>query len=125
MKFINQKIVWTLFSSLLCLVLFSYPYSSKANGNLIINSEMKTERKLAFKYCQSIDKNLFEGLDNEFILKYEYFFSSIPNKSIENVNDFIDNFIKEVGSICADQLTEEDIIEFNTYFEKFYFKNNK
>ena len=123
MKFINQKVFKTLYSVLLSFILISHPYSAKANSNLI-NPEMKIERKLAYKYCQSIDKNLFEGLDNELILKYQYFFSSISKKSIENVNEFMENFIKEVDSICTNKLKEEEINEFNSYVEEFYFKNN-
>ena len=121
MKFINQKLFKTLYSVLLSFILISHPYSAKANGNLI-NPEIKIERKLAYKYCQSIDKSLFEGLDNELILKYQYFFSSVSKNSIENVNEFMGNFIKEVDSICPNKLKIEEIKEFNSYFEEFYFK---
>ena len=38
-----------------------------------------TKNQFAHKYCDSLKKNLFKGLDKESILKYEYFFSSIPD----------------------------------------------
>ena len=120
MKFINQKLYKNLYALLFSLILLFYSCSVKANDNLLLNSEMKIERKLAYKYCQSIDKKLFEGLDNELILKYEYFFSSFSKDSIENGN--IDNFIKEVDSLCSYKLTNEDIKEFNEYFQKFFSK---
>ena len=120
MKFINQKLFKNLYALLFSLILLFYSCSVKANDNLLFNSEMIIERKLANKYCQSIDKNLFEGLDNELILKYEYFFSSFSKDSIENGN--IDNFIKEVDSLCSYKLTNEEIKEFNEYFQKFFFK---
>ena len=82
---------------------------------------METERNLAFKYCQSIDKNLFEGLDNEFTLKYEYFFSSISKESIKDETKFIENFKSQVYSICSYKLTDKDKNDFNNYFKKFYF----
>ena len=50
-----------------------------------------TEKKIAHnnlakKYCDSLEKNLFKGLDKESTLKYEYFFSSIPDNFIEDEN---------------------------------------
>jgi len=53
------------------------------NG-LPIFGEINCEKKIANKYCDSLEKNLFKGIDKESTLKYEYFFSSIP-----------DNFIKD------------------------------
>ena len=51
--------------------------------------EIYTEKKIAYnylakKYCDSLEKNLFTGLDEESTLKYEYFFSSIPDNSIKS-----------------------------------------
>jgi len=88
-----------------------------------INLEMKVEKELASKYCQAIEKNLFEGLDKEFALKYEYFFSSIPKKTIPNMNLFMENFVYEVQSICDYKFSDSNKNEFLKYFEKFYFGN--
>ena len=56
---------------------------------LPIFGEIYTEEKiannhLAKKYCDSLEKNLFQGLDKESTLKYEYFFSSIPDNYIKD-----------------------------------------
>ena len=53
-----------------------------------------TEKKiannyLAKKYCDSLEKNLFKGLSKESTLKYEYFFSSIPDNYIKDKNKFL------------------------------------
>ena len=48
-----------------------------------------TSNQLAEKYCDSLGKNLFTGLDQESTLKYEYFFSAIPENSIQDQNKYI------------------------------------
>ena len=53
------------------LILFSAPAFS---------NDTNTERNLAYKYCKSVETNMFKGLDNERILKYEYFFNSVNKK---------------------------------------------
>ena len=68
--------------------------------------EIYTEKKiadnhLAEKYCDSLEKNLFKGLDKESTLKYEYFFSSIPDNYIKDDNKFLEIFKYEVKSICS------------------------
>tara|TARA_Y100001978_G_C23603465_1_gene389923 strand:- start:153 stop:464 length:312 start_codon:yes stop_codon:yes gene_type:complete len=83
-------------------------------------THIKIERNIALKYCQSIDERLFEGLDNEKILKYQYFFSSITNESIKNFNEFIKDFKLAVYSICSYELTKSNEEEFYYYFNKFY-----
>tara|TARA_Y100001978_G_C23449005_1_gene316755 strand:+ start:262 stop:636 length:375 start_codon:yes stop_codon:yes gene_type:complete len=94
-----------LISILLVSILFFYSESAISKVNNI-------ESQIAYKYCDSKDKNLFEGLDNERILKYEYYFNSINvetlNKELKNIN----NFSKEVESICSYNLSLEDIEEF-------------
>ena len=62
------------------LILLSVPAFSNNNNN-------NTVRNLAYKYCKSIESNMFKGLDDERILKYEYFFNSV-NK--ENINEGIE-----------------------------------
>ena len=53
-----------------------------------INKEKIANNYLAKKYCDSLEKNLFKGLDKESTLKFEYFFSSIPDNFIKDENDF-------------------------------------
>ena len=67
------------------LISFLIGFTIKINliNALPIFGEIYTEKKidhkdLAKKYCDSLEKNLFKGLDKESTLKYEYFFSSIP-----------------------------------------------
>ena len=72
---------------------------------LPIFGEIYTEKKIAYshlakKYCDSLEKNLFKGLDRESTLKYEYFFSSIPDNFIQNENKFLEIFKSDVKSIC-------------------------
>tara|TARA_Y100000589_G_C26652671_1_gene426643 strand:+ start:54 stop:416 length:363 start_codon:yes stop_codon:yes gene_type:complete len=63
------------------------------------------ERNLAFKYCDSLEKNMFKGLDNERILRYKYFFSSINLEEIRSLS----NFPLEVENICSYKLSNEEI----------------
>ena len=44
------------------LILYSLPAFS---------NETNTESNLAYKYCKSIESNMFKGLEDERILKYE------------------------------------------------------
>ncbi len=77
------------------------------------------ERNLALKYCDSLERNLFKGLDNEKILKYKYFFSSLD---VEEIKSF-SNFAFEVKSICSYKLSNEEIEDIK--FElKNYLSNN-
>ena len=83
-------------------ILFFYSESAFAKvGNI--------EKNLAYKYCDSIEKNLFKGLDNEKILKYKYFFSSINEEEIKRELKNLNNFAPEVESICSYKLSIEEI----------------
>tara|TARA_Y100001978_G_C23523741_1_gene351540 strand:+ start:260 stop:637 length:378 start_codon:yes stop_codon:yes gene_type:complete len=67
------------------------------------------ERNLAYKYCDSLEKNLFNGLENERILKYKYLFSSINVEEINEEIKSLDNFGLEVDTICSYKLSNEEI----------------
>ena len=67
------------------------------------------ERNLAYKYCDSLERNLFKGLDNERILKYKYFFSSINTEEITEEIKSLNNFPSEVETICSYTLRDEEI----------------
>ena len=88
-----------------------------------INTEKKTanNNNLAKKYCDSLEKNLFKGLDKESILKYEYFFSSIPNNYIKDENKFLEIFKSDVKSICSYDIAKSNEKEFKSFLE-IYFK---
>ena len=99
------------------------------NFNLInslpIFGEIYTEKKtynnqLAKKYCDSLEKNLFKGLDVESTLKYEYFFSSIPDNYIKDENKFLEIFKSDVKSICSYEISKSNEIEFKSFLKNYF-----
>ena len=121
-KFIRNFFFKKIYSFLFCFILFMNVTLAEAVDMDKINPDIRIETKMAYKYCQSIEKRLFAGLDNELILKYEYFFSSIPKDSINDINKFMENFSFQVDSICSYKLNETNIKEFNIFLERFYFE---
>ena len=57
-----------------------------------ISAKRYPQQPTGGKYCDSLGKNLFTGLDKESTLKYEYFFSAIPENSIKDQNKFLKEF---------------------------------
>ena len=76
---------------------------------------------MAKKYCDALEKNLFKGLDNESTLKYEYFFSSIPEDYIKDEDKFLETFKSDIQSICSNEISKSNEKEFK-FFLKNYFK---
>ncbi len=109
-KFIVSNILF-----LAILFLYSEPVFSNDN-NMEIN--------LAYKYCKSIESNMFKGLDNERILKYEYFFNSINKEAKNEGSEILSNFTSEVQKICTYKLKSEEIEEFRQALKE-YLSNNK
>mgnify|MGYP001419686318 FL=1 len=90
-----------------------------------VSGEIYTEKKidknqLAIKYCDSLKKNLFKGLDKESILKYEYFFSSIPDDFINDENKFLEIFKSDVKSICLYEVSESNEKEFKSFLKNYF-----
>ena len=87
-----------------------------------INTEKKTanNNNLAKKYCDSLEKNLFKGLDKESILKYEYFFSSIPDDYIKDNNKFLEIFKSDVKSICSYDISKSNEKEFKSFLDNYF-----
>ena len=81
------------------------------------------EKNLAYKYCDSLEKNLFKGLDNEKILKYEYFFNSINIEAINGDLEKLSNFPTEVEVICSYKLSNEEKNDINDLFKEFNLSN--
>ena len=83
------------------------------------------EQNLAHKYCDSIERNLFKGLDNEIVLKYEYFFNSInaeaKNEEIESFNDLV----SVIQNTCSYKLKAEEREEFIELLERFFLSAKK
>ncbi len=96
------------------LILFSNP---------VFSNDTKTERNLAYKYCKSIESNMFKGLDDERILKYEYFFNSVNEENTNEVAELLNNFTSEVEKICSYKLNSEEKEDFRKGLKK-YLSNN-
>ena len=75
---------------------------------------------LANKYCDSLEKNLFKGLDKESTLKYEYFFSSIPDNYIKDENKFLEIFKSDVKSICSYDISKSNQKEFKSFLDNYF-----
>ena len=94
------------------------------NG-LPVSGEIYKEKKiannqLAIKYCDSLKKNLFKGLDKEATLKYEYFFSSIPDNYIKDENKFLEIFISDVKSTCSYDFSKSNEKEFKSFLNNYF-----
>ena len=76
--------------------------------------------QLAQKYCDSLEKNLFKGLDKESTLKYEYFFSSIPDDYIKDDNKFLEIFKSDVKSICSYDFSKSNEKEFKSFLNNYF-----
>ena len=82
--------------------------------------DKNTERILAYKYCKTIESNMFKGLDDERILKYEYFFNSVKKENINEEDVIFNNFITEVENICSYKLKSEEKEVFQKELHRFY-----
>ena len=109
-KFIVMNILF-----IAILILFSIPAFS--NGT-------NTERDLAYKYCKSLESNMFKGLDDERILRYEYYFNSVNEENTNEVEELLNNFTSEVEKICSYKLNSEEKEDFRKELKK-YISNNK
>ena len=86
------------------------------------SNDTNTERNLAYKYCKSIESNMFKGLDDERILKYEYFFNSANKKFINEGEEILSNFTSEVEKICSYKLNIEEKEDFLRELKKYITK---
>ena len=94
-------------------------------NSLPILGEINTEKKiednyLAKKYCDSLEKNLFKGLDKESTLKYEYFFSALPDDYIKDENKFFEIFKSDVKSICSYDISQSNEKEFKSFLKNYF-----
>ena len=87
------------------------------------SNDMSTEKNLAYKYCKSLESNMFEGLDNERILKFEYFFNAINKEAIDDEKKIVRNLTSEVEKICSYKLKSEEEDYFRTELKKYLFNN--
>ena len=115
-----MKILFLLFVLASLIIRINFINNSPAFGK-IYNKNSSANNLLAEKYCDALKKNMFKGLDKESILKYEYFFSSIPEELIKEENKALEIFKSDVKSICEYEITKSNEEEFNSYL-KIYFK---
>ena len=87
------------------------------------SNDSNTARNLAYKYCKSIESNLFKGLEEERILKYEYFFNSVNKENINEVDKILKNFILEVENVCSYKMNSEEIEDFRKELRSYLFNN--
>ena len=85
-----------------------------------IYTEKNSHNHLANKYCDSLEKNLFKGLDKESTLKYEYFFSSFPDNYIKDENKFLEIFKSDVKSICSYDFSKSNEKEFKSFLNNYF-----
>ena len=97
-------------------ILFFYSESAFSKVSII-------ERDLAYKYCDSIEKNLFKGLDDERILKYKYFFNMVNKKDINEEIENLNHLSSEVESICGYKLDSAEVEYFKKLLEYFLLNN--
>ena len=95
-------------------ILFSIP---------VFSNDTNTERNLAYKYCKSIESNMFKGLEDESILKYEYFFNSVNKENTKEVSELLKNFTEEVVKTCSYKLNSKEEEDFLKDLKK-YLSNN-
>ncbi len=108
-KFIVMNILF-----MAILILFSIP---------VFSNDINAERNLAYKYCKSIESNMFKGLDDERILKYEYFFNSVNKENTNEVAEILENLTTEIYNICSYKLKSEEKEDFRKDLNK-YLSNN-
>ena len=94
-------------------------------GESAFSNVTNIENYLAYKYCDSLEKNLFKGLDNERILKYEYFFDSVNFKALNEELEKAGNFATDVETICSYKLSIDEKEDMNKLIKKFYLSNKK
>ena len=96
-------------------------FSNDLNNNT--NRRNAPEEELAIKYCDAINKKIFNGLNKEASLKYEYYFSSLKNKNYKDDEMFLKEFRLNVIKNCSYKLTQTDIKEFSSFIKKFLHQN--
>ena len=109
---------------LISLLLIGFIVQINLINSLPIFAKINTEKKivnnyLAKKYCDSLEKNLFKGLDKESTLKYEYFFSPIPNNYIKDDNKFLEIFKSDVKLICSYDLSQSNEKELKSFLKNY------
>ena len=110
---------------ILCLIISMLIYisTSKIVFSMGLSKNIKDssspEEELSIKYCDALNKRIFIGLDNEKLLKYEYYFSSLKITKNKDPEIFFKDFKINVQKRCSYKLNEMDKKEFLSYIKKF------
>jgi len=99
--------------------LFNSKFALSTDLNKNINFLNSPEEELATKYCDATNKKIFNGLNEEASLKYEYYFSSLKKISRKDTNIFLNDFKLKVMKKCSYKLTEIEEKEFTKFIKKF------
>ena len=114
-----MKFILVSFLLIVCTAKINLINSLPISGEIYINKKI-TNNQLAKKYCDALEKNLFKGLEKESILKYEYFFSSIPEDYIKDEDEFLETFISDVNAICSYDIAKSNEKELKSFLENYY-----
>ena len=92
--------------------LSSYEINNKNESSIII------EKIFASKFCDAVDKKLFNGLEKESTLKNEYYLGNLPQvNNNKKIFDY-DKFKNLVVNYCSYNITDKDTNEILNYFRK-------
>ncbi len=114
------KIVSSFATKFLNILLVSFIFF---NSESAFSKVYNIEKNLAYKYCDSIKQNLFKGLDNEKVLKYEYLFSSLNQEVIKEEKLDLISFSSKVESLCSYRLSIEEKEDMKQMLKKFLSNN--
>ena len=124
---INIKLVQNKFLIKILLIIIILNLILISTSKIVFSKELNkskkelitTEEKLALKYCDAINKNIFYGLEKEVLLKYEYYFSSLKNQNFTNPDIFFKEFRFKLKKICSYKLSEKEEQELLSLIKKF------
>ena len=104
----------------LMISIFIFIFNSKIIFSNDLNKNINSpEEELATKYCDAINKKIFNGLNKESSLKYEYYFSPLKKVSKKDNKLFFKDFKLKVMKKCSYKLTEVDKKEFTKFIKKY------
>ena len=117
----NKFLTKPLFILIMLIIIFisssKIVFSKELNKN--IKNLSTPEEELALKYCDAINKKFFIGLDNEALLKYEYYFSNIKGPYLNDPKIFFEGFKSNLKKICSYKLIETEEQEIFLFIKKF------
>ena len=119
-KFSIKIILYLIISILIFICTSKITFSMGLSKN--IKDLSFPEEELSIKYCDAINKSIFNGLNDETLLKYEYYFSSLKSPYNKDPNMILQNFELNVKKNCSYELKEVDKLEFLDFIKR-YVKN--